>query len=178
MKEALYELDIPDDPTETLPFEVEAEDADFSFAPYYYPDRFPQKKERELNRNGQQSGGEGVTIKKTKNPDFHVAGIVLAEQVGTLKRLLDYNDTVSVYSPLNPTGGIQSIVKGGEVDANPEGYDPLKEQWQFKYTIDIVSTGFDENDRTNNQIVSAIVNDENTIDNGQLPNSDNTQPFQ
>jgi hypothetical protein len=175
MDDALYDLDVPSNPEDELPFEVEAEEQNWSFTPYYYPNRFPQKRERELNRVGQQSGGEGVTVKKSKNPDLHIAGIVLGDEVGDFKRLRDYNGEVSVYSPLNPTGGIQCIVKGGEVDANPHGYDPVLKQRQFKYTIDLVSTGFDEAGRSDNQIVSAIVGQGNK---GTATDGDDlTQPF-
>jgi len=156
--DALYDLDIPDDPAAELPFEIAPEKEDWSFTPFYYPDRFPQTKEKELNRSGHQCDGEDISIKTIKNEEFHVSGVILAEEVGTFKKLRDYGDRVNVFSPLNPTGGIKCIVKNGEVDANPEGFDARFRQWRFEYTLDFVSTGYDEYNRSENAIISAITN--------------------
>lgn len=160
--EGLYDYDIPSEPHQSLPFEIERVSRQGrtlrpSFAPEYYPDRFPQTKDKELNRNGQQCGGEDVTIKAVKNTEFHVSGVVLAHEVPVLKQLQDHEGVVNVYSPLSPTGGVESYVKKVEIDATPEGYDGVFREWRFAYTIDLVSTGTDEYERGENAIVSAIL---------------------
>lgn len=161
-QDGLYDYDIPNNPEESLPFEVQRLSSAGSplnptFAPTYYPDRFPQTKEKELNRNGQQCGGEDVTIKAMKNTEFHVSGIVLASEVPTLKRLQNHYGTVNLYSPLSPTGGVESFITNIELDATPEGYDGVFREWRFAYTMDLVSTGEDEYGRGPNAIVTAIL---------------------
>ncbi|AGC34294.1 hypothetical protein M193_gp025 [Halorubrum tailed phage 7] len=158
----IYDYEIPNEPHKSLPFEIQrvsptGENLYPTFAPEYYPDRFPQTKDKELNRNGQQCGGEDVTIKAVKNTEFHISGVVLAKEVPVLKRLQDHDGVTNVYSPLSPTGGVESYVKKVEIDATPEGYDGVFRQWRFAYTIDLVSTGKDEYERGTNAIVSAII---------------------
>lgn len=178
MADARYDIEIPANPNQPLPFEIlpepkrgprdepppgvtlperEPQEFDWSFAPEYYPDRFPQTKEKELDRSGKQCSGEDVSIESIKNREFHVSGVVLASEVSTFNQLLDYDDKVELYSPISPSGGMQCYVKTGEINATPEGFDAVHRMWRFEYSIDLVSTGNDEYDRTQNSIVSAII---------------------
>jgi len=148
---------IPDDPTERLGFEVNPTDASWTFIPTYYPTRGPvQTKDRELIRAGKQCRGEDVSLKKMKNRDFHVAGVILASEIPAFQDLMDYDGTVDLISPLTPSGGMECEIKSSELGEN-DGWDPLKRQWRFKYTIDLVSTGRDEYGSGHNAIISALV---------------------
>jgi hypothetical protein len=161
---------IPDDPTARLGFEVkpasthssdESEEANpsqlWQFAPAYYPDRFVQVKPRELDRDGKQCEGEDVSLKTLKNREFHASGIILAFEIPIFHQLMDFSNTVDVISPLTPmSSGMECEIKDAEL-GEKEGWDPIYKQWQFNYTIDLVSTGHDEYDNDENAIVSAIL---------------------
>jgi len=179
MPNARYDTEIPANPNEPLPFEILPElnfgprpniapgemrsgqsvnaEYDWAFAPEYYPDRFPQSKEKKLDRSGKQCSGEDVTIESIKNREFHVSGVLLAREVSDFNQMLDYDDVVDLYSPISPSGGMQCYVKNGEINATPEGFDAIHRMWRFEYSIDLVSTGNDEYDRTKNSIVSSII---------------------
>ncbi|WP_372611607.1 hypothetical protein [Halomonas sp.] len=156
-----YNFDIPNNPEEELPFGIEWDAGKgvagvYSFDPQYYPERFPQTKNKELTRNGNQCGGEDISIKAVKNVEFHIAGRALATEIPALKRLQDHTGVVDVYSPISPTGGVEAYLTNVEIDATPNGFDPMFREWQFSYTIDLVSTGRDEYSGDRNTIVSAI----------------------
>ena len=179
MPNARYDTEIPANPNEPLPFEILPEikfgpranispgemrlgerakaEYDWAFAPEYYPDRFPQSKEKKLDRSGKQCSGEDVAIESIKNREFHVSGVLLAREVSDFNQMLDYDDVVDLYSPISPSGGMQCYVKNGEINATPEGFDAIHRMWRFEYSIDLVSTGNDEYDRTKNSIVSSII---------------------
>lgn len=168
MGRGTYDFDIPNDPTEQLPFGIEWEveatrprrghtSYTREFAPRYYPERFPQTKEKDLSRHGQQCGGEDISIKAVKNMEFHISGVVLADEVPDAKRLQDHEGVCDLYSPLSPTGGTECYLTKVEVDATPTGFDAVHRMWTFEYSMDLVSTGKDEYDRGTNGIVSAIL---------------------
>lgn len=149
-------------PNEPLGFEIastEAVEGGFSgFAPEFYPDKFTQLKKRELDRYGSQCGGESVSLKAIKNREFHVEGVILQNEVTTFQRLLDYEPTVDLLSPLTPSGGMECHLKRGELKEQ-QGWDPHTRQWMFGYSLDLVSTGKDEHATGQNAIVSAIIDD-------------------
>jgi len=179
MPNARYDTEIPANPNEPLPFEILPEikfgpranispgemrlgerakaEYDWAFAPEYYPDRFPQSKEKKLDRSGKQCSGEDVAIESIKNREFHVSGVLLAREVSDFNQMLDHDGVVDLYSPISPSGGMQCYVKNGEISATPEGFDAIHRMWRFEYSIDLVSTGNDEYDRTKNAIVSSII---------------------
>lgn len=158
-----YRVDLPDNPTQMPGFEVRAvnhEDGPrfpVEFGPTYYPDRFTQTKKKDLDRSGQQCAGENISVEKEKNREFHVAGVVLERNVPRLQQLLDHEGPVEVISPLTPSGGMECILKSGELGED-SGYDPHAAEWMFDYKLDLVSTGDDEYERGRNPIVSAIIN--------------------
>lgn len=172
-----YRADYPDSPNQQPGFEIRAADQNeigkvdgfsnqttevsgshLAFVPDYYPDRFVQTKEKELERNGRQCAGESVSIDTIKNRDFHVKGVLLEYEVAAFQQLIDHEGPVEILSPLSPRGGMECIIKQGEL-GNNKGYDPHAEQWMFEYMVDLVSTGDDEYDRGRNAIVSAIIDD-------------------
>jgi hypothetical protein len=104
-----------------------------------------------------QCAGEDVTIETIKNRDVHVSGVVLAPEIDIFQTLTDYGKPIDLYTPLLPYGGMECIIKNTEIDANPDGFDAYFREWRFSYTIDLVSTGYDEYDTGDNEIVSAII---------------------
>lgn len=161
--EPLGAAQIPSDPTARLGFEIVPTDSWWSFTPIYYPDRFVQSKERDLKRDGKQCGGEDVSIEQIKNREFHASGIVLADEIRVLQRLIDYEAAVDLISPLTPDGGMECQIKNSEL-GEKVGFDPIHQQWQFNYTLDLVSTGRDEYDESENEIVSEIINPSDSMD--------------
>lgn len=153
-------LDLPDNPNATLPFSIRVADGspDTNFDPVYFPSRFNEASEKELREEGQQCRGQDVSIKEQKNARIHVTGIVLSFQVHTLRDIYRLDGPVDLLSPLDPQGGMAVFVENGEV-GNLQGWDQHYHQWQWEYTMDLVSTGEDEfgNDGEND-IVSEIFN--------------------
>jgi hypothetical protein len=149
---------ISSDPNQQLGFEISPATTSWSFAPEFYPDDFTQMKKKELSRYGGNCGGESVSIKAIKNREFHVTGVLLQGEINIFQGLLDYDKEVDLLSPLTPAGGMECYVKQGEL-GNQNGWDPHTRQWMFKFTLDLVSTGRDEHDTGNNEIVTAIIDD-------------------
>jgi len=150
---------IPSDPNKPLPFGMQPHDNSWDFFPEYFPDRLPQTKDKKLNRESVQCAGEDVTIETAKNREVHVSGVVLASEIDIFQTLTDYDKPIDLYTPLLPYGGMECIIKNTEIDANPDGFDAYFRQWRFSYTIDLVSTGYDEYDTGDNEIVSAIIDE-------------------
>ncbi|UBF19097.1 hypothetical protein HRTV-14_gp24 [Halorubrum phage HRTV-14] len=129
----------------------------FEFNPLFFPDRFNQKFDKELRREGQQCRGEDVSIKNLKNSEFHATGVVLEENLRVVQKLAEHDGVVDMITPISPNGGMECYIKGGDV-GEVEGWNPVARQWMFTYTLDFVSTGLDEfgND-TENDLVSSIL---------------------
>jgi hypothetical protein len=176
MSSSEYNFDedpISEGPNDTITFRVVAlgepeveddEEADevsrpalFEFAPMFYPDRFNQKFDKELRREGQQCRGEDVSLKNQKNSEFHATGVILEENLRVVQALAEHEGVVDMFTPVSPNGGMECYIKGGDV-GEIEGWNPVEKQWMFKYTLDFVSTGLDEfgND-TENDVVSSII---------------------
>lgn len=129
----------------------------FEFNPVYYPDRYSDTMEKEVDRDGRQCGGEDVSIDKTKNPEFHATGIVLDGNVNDFRKVRKHKGPVNLITPLTDNeGGMEVIVKKGEI-GELVGWDGLYKQWQFSYTLDMVATGSDTDESNENQIVSEIL---------------------
>jgi len=150
--------DFPDDPNTQLGFEVSPHEVPWTFAPEFYPDRFNQKKSKELDRYADGCAGEEVSIKAIKNREFHATGVLLEGEIPVYQKLLDFDGKVDILSPLTPSGGMECIIKDGEL-GEQKGWDPHTRQWMFKWTLDLVSTGRDEYQRGRNAIVTAIMQD-------------------
>jgi len=142
-------------PNQPLGFEINPQRKPWSFAPEFYPEDFTQMKEKELNRYGDTCSGESVSIKTVKNWEFHATGVLLHGEISHFRSLTELDGKVDVLSPLTPDGGMECIVKSGEL-GNQTGWDPHTGQWLFKFTLDLVSTGRDEYASGQNAIVTAI----------------------
>lgn len=172
----VYKAQFPDSPNRKPGFEIRAVHTDdgeevtggfsdqfadgragpLTFVPDYYPDRFTQTKQKELSRDGRQCGGESIVVDTIKNREFHAKGLLLEYEIAAFQALLDHEGEVEILSPISPSGGMECIIKNGEL-GDSQGYDPHAQQWLFEYSMDLVSTGKDEYDRGNNEIVSSLI---------------------
>lgn len=152
-------LDLPRNPNATLPFSIRVADGDpnTNFDPVYFPSRFNEASEKDLRKEGQQCRGQDVSIKKQKNAMIHVTGVVLSFQVHKLRYIYRLDEPVDLLSPLEPQGGMAVYVENGEV-GNLQGWDQHHQQWQWEYTMDLVSTGEDEfgNDGENDVVTGIL----------------------
>lgn len=150
---------INSNPNRQLGFEISPADVSWSFTPEYYPEDFTQMKKKELSRYGGGCNGESVSIKMVKNRELHVTGVLLEGEINIFHGLLDLDSEVDLLSPLTPEGGLECYIKKGEL-GNQTGWDPHNKQWLFKFTLDLVSTGRDEYDNSQNEIITAILGQE------------------
>jgi hypothetical protein len=143
-------------PNKPLPFEIDPHETSWSFDPEHYPSDFTQMKKKELRRFGGNCNGESVSIKKIKNREFNISGLVLRGELNLFHAISDMEERVDLISPLLPNdSGMECYVKQGEL-GNEEGWDPNNRQRAFNYTLDLVSTGRDEYDTDTNPIVSEL----------------------
>lgn len=101
--------------TQELTFRVSPSEAFWDFGPEYYPKDFTQMKKRELSRYGGNCGGESVSIKSTKNREFHVSGLLLQGEISLFQSLLDLTEEVDLISTTIPNGGMECFIKQGEL---------------------------------------------------------------
>lgn len=149
--------ELQSDPNERLGFEIGPVGGTWAFTPEFYPTTFRQAKSNSLEREGAGETGENVVLETVKNREFHAEGRVLESELSIINRLVGYDEPVEIISPIVPYGGMECMVKEGEVRDEEVGWDPVTSQRYFQYTIDLVSTGRDEYDRGSNRIVSAIL---------------------
>lgn len=116
-----------------------------NFTPVYYPSRFTITTEKDLDRTPASCDGERVSIKELKNSELHVTGKVHESDLQSLWNIAHTTRRVEVITPVLQNGGMEAYVKSVEI-GEMIGYDayPDAEEWMFKYTIDLVSTGKDE----------------------------------
>lgn len=142
-----------DDPGGIPSFPYGAEE----FNPVYYPDRYTDTIEKEVKRDARQCGGEDVTIDETKNPEFHATGIVLDGNVSDFRAVRSHNGPVNLITPLTDNdGGMEVVITKARI-GEIVGWDGLYNQWQFNYTLDMVSTGVDTGSSDTNQVVSDVL---------------------
>ena len=112
------------------------------FAPNYVPTRFSVKKDRNLNREDNFCGMEDVDDLGSKNRELHISGVLKADEVRAFGDLLDYGEPVDLTTP--GWAGEVNVV-GGEYEG-PRALDPVDGQHLYQYSLDVVSTGRDEED--------------------------------
>ena len=142
-----------------LGFEIDIVNKGRVFIPEFYPEDFTQEKKRKFNRYGSGCDGESVSIKKEKNREFHVRGVVLRRSIPIVNTIIDENGPVDIISPLTSSGGVRCRVKKGQI-GNVSGWDPIHEEWLFEYTLDFISTGRDEHGENDNAIVTSLLDGE------------------
>lgn len=143
-------------PNNPLPFEINPHETKWSFNPEHYPNEFTQMKKKELRRFGGNCDAESVSIKKIKNREFNISGFVLRGELKLFHAIVDMHNKVDLISPKVPNGGgMECFVKQGEL-GNEKGWDPNNRQRVFEYTLDLVSTGYDEYEDGRNEIIKEI----------------------
>jgi len=125
---------------EQMPFLVNGET---SFGPFYPPDRIQIEKERDLKRESSMCGGEDVTDNGSKNREIHVSGVIRKSEVSAFNNLIDEDEALDLI-----TVGFQGEVHVRKGDfEGPTTWDPEHKEWMYKYTVDFVSTGRDDEDK-------------------------------
>lgn len=112
------------------------------FGPYYAPKRISVTKERELNRQENFCGGEDVTDLGSKNREIHVSGVLREEELLVFESVMDTDAALDLTT--HGWGG-QVRVKSAEYEG-PIGRDSQTREYLFGYSLDLVSTGRDEDD--------------------------------
>jgi hypothetical protein len=110
------------------------------FAPRYYPDTFRVRKERNLDRSKNFCSGEDVSDKGSKNREIHIAGVITSDEKDTFDRMCDVSEYFELTSA---TWSGEVRVEMGEYEG-PTGYHSITDSSLFQYTLDLVSTGTDE----------------------------------
>lgn len=121
-----------------LPFGIAAEGLDFY--PEYIPLRIQLNKERNLVRHANFCGLEDVFEIHGKNREVHVNGYILESELSTFESVLDWNQEAEIVTP--GWSGRVRVVKGEH--EGPVAWDPREQQYLWKYSLDVVSTGIDE----------------------------------
>ena len=147
---------VPKEPHEDIGFELDIHNEWWSFTPIYYPGTFRIGKNRELNRDARQCGGENISVKTIKNREAHVKGKILATEVPVFNKVMDYEGTLDLISPKTPAGGLECKIHKAEL-GELAGWDPIEKEWRFEYSLDLISTGRDEHTEGDNGIVSALI---------------------
>jgi hypothetical protein len=115
---------------------------DFFFAPQHYPETIRVRKQRELDRSKGFCGGEQVTDTGSKNREIHITGKMRGEQ-----EKYYFSEIVDDGGPFD----MSSTTWSGEVRVSEGEYEgpvmwhPPSGEYYYDYTLDLVSTGRDEN---------------------------------
>lgn len=123
---------------------------DATFVPTLHPETIRVRKQRNLNRQAGFCGGEDVSDNGSKNRNIHITGKVIGElERENAMALADSNQPLTVSSS---TWSGEVRVKEVEVEG-PSGWYPPRRAMFWEYTIDLVSTGRDEQEDTLDEIV-------------------------
>lgn len=134
-----------------LPFSIEGNG--LNFKPTYLPNRIQLNKERNLVRHANFCGLEDVFEIHGKNRELHISGILLENEKSAFRDVLDHNQRTEIITP--GWSGYIRIVKGEH--EGPIAWDPQEQQYQWEYSIDVLSTGESEGrhiSRYNDGIIS------------------------
>lgn len=130
-----------------LPFIIQGETSTGSetleFNPTYIPQRIQVSKERELVRHANFCGLEDVFEIHGKNREIHLAGIMLESELSDWADVVNWNNEANVITPgLKDNGMIVRVVEGER--EGPVSFDPHENEYQWEYSLDLVSTGESE----------------------------------
>lgn len=117
---------------------------EFTFAPFFYPSRVVVSKAQKITRDGTPCGGEDVENVGSENREIHIVGVIRQHEKFALERLLDQTDELNIIS-LSWSGEIK--LDEGDYEG-PIGVDPHTNEFHWKYTLNLVSTGTDESSRS------------------------------
>lgn len=114
---------------------------DERFAPRYFPETFRVRKPWKLDRQEAFCEGEDVEQTTSKNRNVHVSGRLVGQA-----ELQDYErigDNGGPFTMSSITWSGEVVVEETEVEG-PVGIDVESGEFMWTYTLDLVSTGRDE----------------------------------
>lgn len=129
------------------PFALRPVGGGISFAPELFPQRIQVTKERDLNREKDYCKNEDVTDNGSKNRDIHIAGLLTRRMLPNLNTVADSGEE---HTLVTATWSGEVLVDTVEVEG-PTGWWPEKDTMFWKYRIDVVSTGRDEDQESGSQ---------------------------
>lgn len=112
----------------------------FEFAPFFMPERISVSKERNLVRHANFCGLEDVFEVHGHNREIHISGKMRESYLPSFARVLDHNNEADLDAP--GWSGKVRVVKGEH--EGPVAYDPHTKEFQYQYSLDLVSTGENE----------------------------------
>lgn len=112
------------------------------FRPEYIPNRIKLSKERKLSRNSGFCGLEDVHESHGKNREVHLSGYILRSELESFSKVLDWNKEAELVTPGLPEGLIVRVNQGDR--EGPVAYDPQYNEYQWRYSLDLLSTGDSE----------------------------------
>lgn len=128
-----------------------------TFRPEYIPQRIKLSKERNLSRKANFCGLEDVFEIHGKNREIHLSGYILRSELSDFSDVLNWNKEATLVTPGLPDGLRIRISKGDR--EGPVSWDPQHQEYQWKYSLDVVSTGESEA-RHISKYNEGIINDE------------------
>lgn len=136
-----------DPPAASTPFSLVG---DVDFYPEYSPGTIRIRKSRQIDTSPSVCGGEDVSDGGSKNRRIHIVGQVLRTNISTVNSIADSSN------PFMLTSATWSgEVRVDEVELEgPLRHDPLNQEFLWEYTLDLVSTGIDEENGGNADIIS------------------------
>lgn len=129
----------------------------FTFNPTYIPQRIELSKERELSRKANFCGLEDIFEIHGKNREVHLSGYILRSELSDFSNVLNWNKEATLITPGLPDGLRVRIRKGDR--EGPVSFDPQQKEYQWKYSLDVISTGESEArhiSRYNEGIISSL----------------------
>lgn len=117
-----------------------------NFGPFFMPDRIAVSKERNLVRHANFCGLEDVFEIHGHNREVHVSGKLRESELPAFERVLDHRQPADLITP-SWSGEIR-VIKGDH--EGPIGYDPQVGEFIWEYSLDLVSTGEDEDGHLKN----------------------------
>lgn len=125
----------------SAPFLLESTESNKSFAPPLYPEQLRVRKQRNLDRQENFCDGEDISDSGSKNREIHISGRVRGP--GMLALLNNAADADEVFDLVTDAWVGEVRIKEVEYEIM-QGYDPRTGEQYWQYTIDVVSTGRDE----------------------------------
>lgn len=111
-----------------------------TFAPKYFPSNLRVRKARDLNRQSGYCGGEDVSDTGSQNREVHATGYVLGPEIRYLNEIVDSGEKFVLTCA---TWSGEVMIDEVELDG-PLFLDAESRNHSWEYTIDLVSTGVDE----------------------------------
>lgn len=124
------------------PFLLRSTESNKTFAPIFYPETFRVRKQRNLDRQPNFCKGEDVSDTGSKNRAIHISGRMRGTD--PIAQLNSAADTSEVFDLVSDGWSGEVRIKEVEYEST-SGFHPPTDERYWQYTVDVVSTGRDEN---------------------------------